>query len=187
MAITAPMAFDNRELPVWLSVLLGIVFIVAGVIVLGDVVVATIISAFVIGLVAIIGGLFEIIHAFWTKGWGGFVWQILLGALYIGFGVVLVSEPASGALVLTWVFGLILLASGVIRLVVGVRGWSNSGWLLALSGIFGILAGFAILAGWPATGLWVIGFLLGIDLIFHGFGWLIFAWQPVRELPPKPL
>jgi uncharacterized membrane protein HdeD (DUF308 family) len=51
-----------------------------------------------------------------------------------------------------------------------------------LSGIFGILAGLVILIGWPVTGLWVIGFLLGIDLIFHGFGWLLLAWQPAVRM-----
>jgi len=45
-----------------------------------------------------------------------------------------------------------------------------------LSGIFGVIAGFVILSGWPITGLWVIGFLLGVDLISHGFGWLSYAW-----------
>lgn len=174
----SPLEIGNRELPIWISVLLGIVFIIAGVIVLGDVVLATIISAFIIGVVAILSGIFEIVHAFWTKGWGGFLWQIVLGLLYVAFGVVLVSEPVSGALVLTWVFGIILLASGIVRVFLGIRTWSNSGWLLALSGIFGVLAGLVILSGWPTSGLWVIGFVLGIDLIFHGFGWLLFAWQP---------
>jgi|ERR1700733_3964575 uncharacterized membrane protein HdeD (DUF308 family) len=28
------------------------------------------------------------LHAYWTKGWDGFLWQILLGALYLGFGLV---------------------------------------------------------------------------------------------------
>lgn len=169
-------------LPVWVRVLLGIVFILVGLFVLGDVVLATIISTIVIGLCAIIGGVFEIIHAFWTKGWGGFAWQIFLGLLYIVGGVVLVSQPVSGSLILTYVLGIVLLVSGCVRLFVGVRYWAEAGWLLFLSGVFGILAGLVILAGWPATGLWVIGFLLGIDLIFHGVGWLLLAMQPAARL-----
>lgn len=84
----------------------------------------------------------------------------------------------TGVLILTWVLGLILMASGWVRIFLGFRNWAESGWLLLLSGIFGVLAGLVILVGWPATGLWVIGYLLGIDLIFHGVGWLVFAWQP---------
>ena len=53
------------------------------------------------GRVAIITGAFEIIHAFWTKGWGGFFWQVLLGILYIALGAVVVSHPVASALILS--------------------------------------------------------------------------------------
>ncbi len=182
MATNTASAMGSRAvLPLWVRVLLGIVFIIAGVIVLGDVVLATIISTILIGICAVVGGVFEIIHAFWTKGWGGFAWQIFLGLLYVVGGLVLVSQPVSGSLILTYVLGIVLFASGCVRLYVGIRYWAQSGWLIFLSGIFGILAGLAILIGWPMTGLWVIGFLLGIDLIFHGVGWLLLAWQPAAR------
>jgi uncharacterized membrane protein HdeD (DUF308 family) len=47
------------------------------------------------------------------------------------------------------------------------------------SGLFGVLAGLVILTGFPMTGLWVLGLLLGIDLLSHGIGWLTLAWRPV--------
>jgi uncharacterized membrane protein HdeD (DUF308 family) len=31
------------------------------------------------------------------------------------------------------------------------------------------------------TGLWVLGFLLGVDLISHGIGWLAYARQPTAR------
>src|SRR4029453_12594688 len=112
---------------------------------------------------AIVAGAFEIIHAFWTKGWGGFLWQILLGALYIAFGVVLWSQPVSGAMILTFALGLMLMISGMVRAYVSVTHWQDAGWLMLLSGVFGILAGAVIVTGFPASGLWVLGLLLGID------------------------
>ena len=39
----------------------------------------------------------------------------------------------------------------------------------------GVLAGLVISIGFPATGLWVLGFLFGVDLISHGLAWLIYA------------
>lgn len=164
-----------------MCLLLGLVFIVGGMVVLGDVVAVTIISAKFIGICAIVVGVFEIVHAFWTKGWGGFVWQILLGLLYIAGGIILVQQPLAGALILTWALGIVLVASGVLRIVLGFRMWASFGWLLLFSGIFGIAAGFVILSGWPDTGLWVIGFVLGADLIFHGVGWLALAFQPTAK------
>ncbi|WP_349629364.1 DUF308 domain-containing protein [Bradyrhizobium sp. BR2003] len=56
--------------PLWVCVLLGLVLIAAGLLVLGDVVLFTVISAIFIGWTAIVAGGFEILHAFWTKGWG---------------------------------------------------------------------------------------------------------------------
>src|ERR1700743_2237592 len=72
--------------PLWLCILLGIFMIVAGFLVLGDLALSS-------GWMAIFPGAFEIIHAFWTKGWGGFLWQVLLGILYVVFGFTLVTQP----------------------------------------------------------------------------------------------
>jgi len=170
--------------PTWIRVLLGIVLILAGILVLGDIAVATLISAFIIGVIAIIGGAFEVIHAFWTKGWGGFLSQVVLGALYIGFGIVLVSQPASGALVLTYILGLLLLVSGFVRISLSFNYWAEAGWVMLISGAFGVLAGLVILTGFPMSGLWVLGLLLGIDLISHGIAWLVYGMLPAVRTAP---
>ena len=167
--------------PLWVCALLGIVMIVAGIAALSDVVFATIISVKLIGLTAIAAGAFEIIHAFWTKGWGGFLWQIVLGALYLAFGLVLLTQPASGALILTYFLGAVLFASGVIRCVLSFAHWRQNGWMMLISGIFGLLAGVLILFGFPTISVWALGFLLGVDLISHGLAWLLYALQSVRR------
>jgi uncharacterized membrane protein HdeD (DUF308 family) len=173
---------DNLSTPpFWVCVLLGIVMILAGILVLGDVVLVTVISTVFIGAASIATGAFEVIHAFWTKGWGGFVWQVLLGILYIAVGIVIMNQPVASALILTYVLGLTLLLSGVIRILLGFSHWKEAGWIMLLSGLFGVLAGLVILTGFPMTGLWVLGFLLGVDLISHGLGWLTYAWQPTAR------
>ncbi len=170
---------DNLSTPpFWVCVLLGLVLIAAGFLVLGDVMLVTVISTMFIGWVSIAAGAFEVIHAFWTKGWGGFVWQVFLGILYIAFGVVLVSQPVASALILTYVLGLLLLISGFVRILLGVSHWKDAGWIMLLSGAFGVLAGLVILTGFPMTGLWVLGLVLGVDLLSHGIAWLTYAWRP---------
>jgi uncharacterized membrane protein HdeD (DUF308 family) len=161
----------------WVCLLLGTILIVGGLIVLGDVGLASFISTILIGLVSIAAGLAEIIFAFWTKGRAGFVEPILLGVFYIVFGIALISQPATGALILTFVFGLALVGSGLVRIFLGLRYRSTGGWVLAMSGVLGMVAGLVILGGWPANGFWVIGTLLGIDLIIHGAAWPIIGWQ----------
>lgn len=165
----------------WVCMLLGFVFIAAGALALSDVVFATIVSVKLIGVIAIVAGAFEIMHAFWTKGWGGFLWQILLGVLYLAFGLILLTQPASGALILTYFLGAMLFASGLIRCVLSFAHWHENGWMMLISGIFGVLAGILILFRFPSIGVWALGFLLGVDLISHGLAWLLYALQSVRS------
>ncbi|WP_338134500.1 MULTISPECIES: DUF308 domain-containing protein [Bradyrhizobium] len=106
------------------------------------------------------------------------MWQLLLGVLYLACGIVLLSQPVASALLLTYALGLMLLVSGIVRMLVGIGHWQQSGWIMLASGLFGVLAGLIILTGFPATGLWVLGLLLGIDLLSHGIGWLSHALQP---------
>jgi uncharacterized membrane protein HdeD (DUF308 family) len=47
--------------------------------------------------------------------------------------------------------------------------------VLLLSGLIGIAAALIILTGWPMTGLWVLGLVVGIDLISYGFLWIAYA------------
>lgn len=178
-ASTSPLAMQAPA--PWVRALLGIVMILGGIFVLGDVVVATLLSAIFIGAMAIVVGGFEIVHAFWTKGWGGFIWQVVLGLLYVAFGIMMLYQPVTGVLVLTFVFGLLLLASGALRIGLSFTKGGGPDWLMLLSGVFGVLAGLIILSGWPVSGLWFLGTVLGIDLIFHGVAWLAFAWQPAGQ------
>ncbi|GLR84443.1 HdeD family acid-resistance protein [Bradyrhizobium iriomotense] len=167
--------------PFWVCALLGIVLIAAGLFALGDVVFATLISVKLIGVIAIAAGAFEILHAFWTRGWGGFLWQVLLGVLYLALGFLLLSQPVSGALILTYFLGAILFASGAIRCVLSFAHWRQNGWMMLISGAFATLAGLLILLGFPDISVWALGFLLGVDLISHGLAWLLYALQAVRR------
>ncbi|MHC2687156.1 uncharacterized membrane protein HdeD (DUF308 family) [Bradyrhizobium diazoefficiens] len=93
----------------------------------------------------------------------------------------LLTQPASGALILTYFLGAVLLASGVIRCVLSFAHWRQNGWMMLISGIFGLLAGVLILFGFPTISVWALGFLLGVDLISHGLAWLLYALQSVRR------
>lgn len=165
----------------WACALLGLVMIAAGILALGDIAFATIISVKLIGLTAIAAGAFEIIHAFWTKGWGGFLWQILLGSLYLIFGLLLLTQPESGALILTYLLGAILLASGIIRGLLSFAHWKQGGWMMLISGLVGLFAGAVILSNFSTISAWALGVLLGVDLISHGIAWLIYAFQSARR------
>jgi uncharacterized membrane protein HdeD (DUF308 family) len=78
---------------------------------------------------------------------------------------------------LTAMLGAIFIAIGLLRIVMSLQlkqqsvGW---GWLL-FAGIVSILLGAAILLKWPATGLVVIGVLVAIEMIIHGWSYVFMA------------
>jgi uncharacterized membrane protein HdeD (DUF308 family) len=159
----------------WLYLLLGIVLLIAGAFVLGDIVLASVVSAIFIGWVILIAGILEIVHAFSASGWKGFLLDLLLGVLYVLGGWVLISNPLAASVSITLAIGVVWIVSGIFRMVLAGALWREGGWAILFSGILAILAGAIILAQWPSSGLGVLGLLLGIDLIVHGFAWIGYA------------
>jgi uncharacterized membrane protein HdeD (DUF308 family) len=84
--------------------LLGLVFIVAGIYVLGNIVTASIVTAWLLGFVLLVSGGAEIVHAFYAKSWGGFAYNLLIGLLYLAAGGVLVFNPVGALFPLTLVY-----------------------------------------------------------------------------------
>jgi uncharacterized membrane protein HdeD (DUF308 family) len=152
---------------------LGVVYVIAGFVALGSVMVATIASVFVVGIMMIIAGVAEVINAFQIKTWGKFLLWALLGVLYIVAGFVTFENPLLAAVVLTLVLGASLVASGVMRIVLAFSMKQETPWIwVALSGVVTLLLGLLILAHWPVSSVYVLGLFLGIDLVMAGASWI---------------
>ncbi len=154
-------------------VALGVVYLLAGFVALGSVVMATVASVLVVGAMMIVAGVAEVIGAFQMKSWGKFLLWALLGALYIVAGFVTFENPLFAAVLLTLLLGASLLASGVVRLFLAFSMNRETPWVwVALSGAITLLLGLLILARWPVNSVYILGVFLGIDLIMAGAGWV---------------
>jgi len=154
-------------------VALGIVYVIAGFIALGSVVMATVVSVFVVGIMMLIAGVAEVINAFQVKSWGKFLLWVLLGVLYIVAGFVTFQNPLLAAAILTLVLGVTLIVSGVMRLILAFSMKAGMPWIwIALSGVITFLLGAIILSHWPVSSLYILGVFLGVDLVFAGAGWI---------------
>lgn len=174
---TEPQAYvvASSEMPWWASVMIGAALIAAGLFMLGNVYAATIITVMIIAIPLIIAGVAEIVHAFAAPGWRGFMLSLTIGIFFLIAGIVLFANPVGGAVIVTLILALSLMASGITRVVLAMRLWRNFGWLLLLSGIAAILFGAVILANWPQASLKVLGLLFGLDLLFLGIWWLVYG------------
>lgn len=152
---------------------LGIIYLIAGVIALGSVVFATVVTVFVVGVMMLISGIAEVINAFQFKSWGKFLLWVLLGLLYIAAGFLTFENPLLAAAILTLFLGCFLIASGVMRVVLGFSMQEGMPWVgVVLSGVITFLLGLIIVIHWPVSGLYILGLFLAIDLIIAGASWI---------------
>jgi uncharacterized membrane protein HdeD (DUF308 family) len=164
-------------------VALGIGMILAGVFALGDTVVVTLVSVIFIGAAMLVAGVFQILHAFAIKQWGGFLFALLCGALYIAAGLIIMREPVQGSIVITAFLLAVLSVAGVLRIVMALRHREIKGWwLLLLTGIVSVGLAVLLFLGLPWSSLWLLGTVIAIELIFHGVGWVTlgFALRGMR-------
>jgi uncharacterized membrane protein HdeD (DUF308 family) len=154
-------------------VALGVVYVITGFVALGSVVLATVATVFVVGVMMIIAGVAEVINAFQHKTWGRFVLWALLGLLYIIAGFLTFENPALAAVLLTLMLGVSLVASGAMRMFLAFSMKRETSWVwVMISGVITLLLGLLILARWPINSVYILGLFLGIDLVFAGASWL---------------
>lgn len=155
---------------------LGIVLIVVGLAAIVWPFPATIATKVVLGWLFLVGGVFMVIHAFSAQGWGGFLWSLLIGALYLIAGAYLSFFPLTGLLTLAILLAVLFVAEGAFEVIMAFRirpheGW---GWML-LSGIAAIVVGAIIAMDLPGSAIWALGLLVGINLLFSGWSYLFLA------------
>ncbi|ADJ29800.1 HdeD family acid-resistance protein [Nitrosococcus watsonii] len=156
---------------------LGILFIVLGTIALGMSVAFTVATVLFFGFLLLLGGVLQIVDAFKCKGWKSILLHVLIALLYVAAGVLLITEPIAGSLVLTAILGGAFVATGILRIVMGLQlkssgaGW---GWVV-FSGVVSLILGGMILFEWPLSALWVIGLLVAVEMIFHGWSYVMIA------------
>ncbi len=155
---------------------LGIVLILVGIAAICFPLVSTIAAKIFLGWLFLIGGVFLIIHAFSAQGWGGFLWSLLIGVLYLIAGGYLAFFPLTGLLTLAILLAILFVAEGIMEIIMAFRVHPSDGrvWLL-LSGIAALVVGVLIFLGLPSSAGWALGLLVGINLLFSGWSYVFMA------------
>jgi uncharacterized membrane protein HdeD (DUF308 family) len=96
--------------------------------------------------------------------------------LYVAAGILMLVDPLLVSATLTLAIAWILIAVGIMRGIMAFQLRPASGWYWALiSAIVSIALGSMIIAQWPASGLWVIGLFVAIELILNGWSYVFVA------------
>jgi uncharacterized membrane protein HdeD (DUF308 family) len=154
---------------------LGVFLIALGLVASGMAVTTTILSVTVLGWVLLAAGAGLVLLSFLTGRWSGFLLALAAGALNIMAGITILNSPVQGAVAITLMVGTILVAVGIFRSVGSIMmRFPSWGWALR-SGIVSFVLGILLLRSWQSASLWFLGLYVGIDLIFHGVSWIMFA------------
>lgn len=151
----------------------GVLLVLAGLVILQRVLLATLSGIYVVGIIMIIAGVIEIINGFGMRSWDKSFFWIVIGVLYIIAGFAVIQNPVLAAGVLTLLLGAGLVAAGIVRFIMAFQLPDNAPrFLVGASGVLTFIIGVIILAHWPTSSLWVIGTLLGVDLLVAGVSWI---------------
>jgi uncharacterized membrane protein HdeD (DUF308 family) len=165
----------------WVVLVIGLIFLVFGIVMVFDVTTAARTIAYVVGAFLIFDGLVEMISG--GRRGGSRSWALVLGALLVVGGIVVIAWPTATLVVIAVVWGITLLVGGIARVVSAavLRGY-GWGWL-ALLGILEAIIGIVIIA-WPHQTGKVILTLLGIYSIIAGILQIVLAFQ-LKKAPER--
>ncbi len=129
-----------------------------------------------IGTIFIVGGTAHALYSFWAREWGGFLFELFGGTLYLLVGLMLLANPGGGVLMLALLVAILLIMQGIVQLTLSfeLRPMFSWSWIF-VSGIVAVLSGALIWAPWPNTGFRLIGLFVGISLLFSGWSTVILA------------
>lgn len=163
------------RVPWWLVLLLGIAYIIAGLFLVFQPLASLVVIALFTGATWFVSGVLDLISLFRDRT--RWVWTILSGVIGIWAGLVLLGQPLVGAVLLPFVYVIILALSGVmlgiVRIVQGVQGGGPGVIIWGAVTIF--LAGWLLLN--PLAGVVVLPFVFGVFTIVGGILTIIAAFQ----------
>jgi uncharacterized membrane protein HdeD (DUF308 family) len=166
----------------WWFLVLGIVLAVSGLTALVYPFVASVAAVMVLGVSLMLSGVATIVTSFWAGKWSALLLKLLIGTFYTVVGFMIMDTPVATVVNLTLVVAILFVVIGVMRSVAAlVIRFPQWGWSL-LSSAITTLVGIVIYKNLEQSALWAVGTLVGIQLIFDGWFWIMLALA-IRRIP----
>jgi uncharacterized membrane protein HdeD (DUF308 family) len=156
----------------WLLYLIeGIVLVLLGAAAIIVPPLATLAVTILLGWVFLVSGVVGLFTTLWMRLAPGFWWSLVSALLGIVVGFMLLAMPLSGIFSLTLLLIAFFIIEGVASIMFALehkRELSGRwGWML-VSGIIDLVLAVLIFAHLPSAAAWAIGLLVGINMVFGG-------------------
>jgi uncharacterized membrane protein HdeD (DUF308 family) len=155
----------------------GILFLLLGIAAIALPVLFTLGFEQLIGFLFVWGGLYQAYRAYKLFKTPYFWPSLLMSILALTIGFFLILKPMAGIISLTLLLITFFLIEGVFKMAfaLSAREYKGWGWIL-FSGIISILMAGVIISGFPGTAFWILGLLVGINMLFFGSSLLALAY-----------
>jgi uncharacterized membrane protein HdeD (DUF308 family) len=156
----------------------GVLMVLAGVLALIYPLLAPVAMVYLLGWVLIVSGVLQAIGLIGARDVPHYWLALISVVLAIVIGVLLLRQPESGLLLMTVLLIVFFMVEGISKIIfaLAIRPFPHWGWVLA-SGLVGIVLAVYLWANMPVSAEWVLGFLLGIQLICEGAALAYLAWR----------
>ncbi|MGZ3767294.1 MAG: HdeD family acid-resistance protein [Mucilaginibacter sp.] len=129
--------------------------------------------ALFLGWLLLIAGIAQVIRAISVISMPGFSLWLFTGLLQVIIGYFLVTDTLEGVITLTLLLTVLFALEGIVKTYLAftmrpLGRWSG----MLFSGVTSLLLALVVWLGWPGSVSWVLGLLLGINMIFLGWSLL---------------
>ncbi len=153
------------------DIVLGVLLLIAGILILGNAIIATVASVLFIGWLALASGIMGIVAALFRIGKEGFWSTALSGGLLTALGIMILVNPGAAILTLTLMAGALFLTIGITRIIAAFE-FRALLWPVLLAGIISAILGVIVLFNLIPASLTLLGVLVGIEVLVDGLSLL---------------
>jgi uncharacterized membrane protein HdeD (DUF308 family) len=165
----------------------GVLLVVAGILAIIYPVISSAAVIVLLGWLLIASGVLQGLSLIGARQVPHFWLQLISVILAILIGFLFLRDPTQGLMTLALLLIIFFMMEGISKVVFAltIRPFPNWGWVLA-SGLVGILLALILWASLPVTAVWLIGVLLGVNLISIGAAIAYLAWHVRKSDAAKP-
>jgi uncharacterized membrane protein HdeD (DUF308 family) len=156
----------------------GVLLLIGGILAIIYPLMSAVAVVVLLGWLLIFSGVIQGFSLFGARHVPHFWLQLISAILGVLIGFLFLRDPGQGLVTITLLLIIFFMIEGVSKIVFAltIRPMPQWGWVLA-SGIIGVLLSVFLLTYLPVTAIWLVGLLLGIQLISIGAAITNLAWR----------
>jgi len=126
-------------------------------------------SIFVIAFILLIWAVLEGYQAFKMRGYKEFTLRVVTALLSFTIGMLLLIQPTLGAAILSLLLAFLFIAGGLYKIIIAAYEKIPRWRWTVIGGVVSLILGLLIIRLWPISRFWLLGVLLGIEILINGW------------------